>query len=229
MSKKESFIVYADWMPFFDALETDTERVQLLKAIFHYNASGETPIEQEHTRVFNAMFSVIKGHLDRDIEKYQKKVEKNRENAKKSHQADATNCKQSQANATERYRTQPNAADNDNDNDNVNDNEVISNDITICAKTRKRFIKPTVEEVREYCRERGNTVDADTFVNFYESKGWMVGKNHMKDWKSAVRTWEQSRRGETKPQETFSSFETDEFFQAALADSRRKMNNAENA
>lgn len=109
----------------------------------------------------------------------------------------------------------------------VEESKVISNDITISASAqsekKKRFVKPTVEEVRAYCQERGNTVDAETFVNFYESKGWMVGKNHMKDWKSAVRTWEQSRRGETKPQETFSSFETDDFFQAALDRSRRLM------
>lgn len=82
----------------------------------------------------------------------------------------------------------------------VEESKVISNDITISAKTRKRFIKPTVEEVREYCQERGNMVDPDTFVNFYESKGWVVGKSPMKDWKAAVRNWEQSR-AETKAQE----------------------------
>ena len=53
-----------------------------------------------------------------------------------------------------------------------------------------RFTPPTVGEVRDYCRERGNTVDAERFVDFYAAKGWMVGKNRMKDWKAAVRTWE---------------------------------------
>ena len=57
--------------------------------------------------------------------------------------------------------------------------------------TRKPFIPPTVEEVREYCTERDNSVDAESFVDFYASKGWMIGKNKMKDWKAAVRTWEQ--------------------------------------
>lgn len=56
---------------------------------------------------------------------------------------------------------------------------------------RKRFQKPTVEEIASYCSERGSLVDAQSFFNFYESKGWMVGKNAMKDWKAAVRTWEQ--------------------------------------
>ena len=57
----------------------------------------------------------------------------------------------------------------------------------------KRFIPPTVEEVESYCSERGNGIDAQSFIDFYESKGWMIGKNKMKDGKAAVRTWERSR------------------------------------
>ena len=56
----------------------------------------------------------------------------------------------------------------------------------------KRFIPPTVDEVAAYCQERGNGLDPEAFVDFYASKGWMVGKNPMKDWKAAVRTWERS-------------------------------------
>ena len=58
------------------------------------------------------------------------------------------------------------------------------------GKTAKRFVPPTPDEVRSYCTERNNSVDASRFVDFYEAKGWMVGKNKMKDWKAAVRTWE---------------------------------------
>ena len=54
----------------------------------------------------------------------------------------------------------------------------------------KRFKPPTVEEVRAYCEERQNSVDAEKFVDFYASKGWMVGSNRMKDWQASVRTWE---------------------------------------
>ena len=61
----------------------------------------------------------------------------------------------------------------------------------------KAFQKPSIEDVREYCVERGNNVDPESFVNFYESKGWMVGKNKMKDWKAAVRTWERSRKADS--------------------------------
>ena len=75
------------------------------------------------------------------------------------------------------------------------------------AKAQKIFVKPTVDEVRAYCNERNNNVDAESFVDFYESKGWMVGKNKMKDWKAAVRTWERSRNSNcnnnySKPQQT---------------------------
>ncbi len=56
----------------------------------------------------------------------------------------------------------------------------------------KRFKKPSIEEIKEYCIERKNVVDAESFFNYYESKGWKVGKSPMKDWKSAVRTWEKN-------------------------------------
>lgn len=58
-----------------------------------------------------------------------------------------------------------------------------------CQKAT-RFMRPTVQEVADYCRERGNQVDAQRFVDYYTANGWRVGKNPMKDWKAAVRTWE---------------------------------------
>lgn len=73
----------------------------------------------------------------------------------------------------------------------------------------KRFTPPTYEQVSTYCKERNNTVDAERFYDFYESKGWMVGKNKMKDWKAAVRNWERSSKQETKPakQNQFHNFD----------------------
>lgn len=58
--------------------------------------------------------------------------------------------------------------------------------------SKKKFVPPTVEEVRAYCQERGNNVDPQAFVDHYTSNGWMVGKNKMKSWKAAVGTWERS-------------------------------------
>ena len=72
----------------------------------------------------------------------------------------------------------------------INNNKPIS--------ISSRFIKPTVEEVRAYCDENGYTVNPESFVDHYESNGWMIGgKSHMKDWKSAVRNWQ--RREKDKP------------------------------
>ena len=65
-------------------------------------------------------------------------------------------------------------------------------------RRRERFTPPDVEQVRAYCRERGNNIDPEAFVNFYASKGWTVGRSPMRDWKAAVRTWEQRRRVERK-------------------------------
>lgn len=63
---------------------------------------------------------------------------------------------------------------------------------TAVPKQPKRFKPPSVDEVRAYCRERKNQVDAEKFVDYYTSNGWKVGKNSMKDWKAAVRTWEKN-------------------------------------
>ena len=62
----------------------------------------------------------------------------------------------------------------------------------------KRFIKPTLDDVKSYCLERDNKVNPEQFIDFYESNGWKVGKNSMKDWKAAVRTWERNKINEKK-------------------------------
>ena len=56
----------------------------------------------------------------------------------------------------------------------------------------KRFVKPKIEEIMDYCDERQNNVDAEKFYDYYSSNGWRVGKNPMKDWKASVRTWEKN-------------------------------------
>lgn len=70
-------------------------------------------------------------------------------------------------------------------NESVNESE---------RKRTRRFVPPTVEEVKEYCQERQNDVNADDFVDFYTAKGWMVGKSKMQDWKASVRTWERKNK-----------------------------------
>ena len=69
-----------------------------------------------------------------------------------------------------------------------------------------RFTPPDVNMVRDYCIERNNSVDPQSFVDFYTAKGWMVGKNKMKDWKAAVRTWERNHTGSKAKKNGFNNF-----------------------
>ena len=69
---------------------------------------------------------------------------------------------------------------------------------SVRVEKAKRFYPPTLDEVKQYCEERKNNIDPMAFIDFYSSKGWMIGKNRMKDWKAAVRTWERKRKEESK-------------------------------
>ena len=73
----------------------------------------------------------------------------------------------------------------------------------VSKKKSDRFTPPSLEDVQNYCLERNNSVDPQAFIDFYESKGWMVGKNKMKDWKAAVRTWERNRNNSKKEKTVF--------------------------
>ena len=84
---------------------------------------------------------------------------------------------------------------------NIKENNIKEKEKEMCKEKDKeslptqsaaRFTPPTLQEVKAYCKERNNSVDAKKFVDFYKSKGWMVGKNKMKDWKASVRTWERA-------------------------------------
>ena len=79
------------------------------------------------------------------------------------------------------------------DNTNIN----ITNTNLTDSNKKAFFKKPTLDDVKDYCIERNNNIEAEAFLDFYESKDWKIGKNKMKDWKAAVRTWE---RRETKTQ-----------------------------
>ena len=81
--------------------------------------------------------------------------------------------------------------------ENFKDNNTSINTNTTYSNNKGRFKKPTIEEISNYCIERKNNIDAETFYDFYESKDWKIGKNKMKAWKACVRTWE--KRNTSKP------------------------------
>ena len=79
-----------------------------------------------------------------------------------------------------------------------NTNTKVYTNTNLTDSNKKAFFKkPKLDEVKDYCILRKNNIDAEAFMDFYESKDWKIGKNKMKDWKAAVRTWE--RRETKKP------------------------------
>lgn len=82
---------------------------------------------------------------------------------------------------------------------------------------KARFLKPTLEEIREYCLSRNNYVDPERFYDYYEANGWKVGKNPMKDWRAAVRTWESREKSEA-PKKTKKQEYSDEEYEAMCDD-----------
>lgn len=72
----------------------------------------------------------------------------------------------------------------------IEDVQQVEQSTTKPQKSKNKFVKPTVEEIRDYCIERKNNISAQYFYDYYEANGWKVGKNPMKDWKATLRNWE---------------------------------------
>ena len=174
---KKSVIVYIDWIATFNKLEDD-EAGRLIKHFFSY----VNDLNPTSDRLTELLFEPIKQQLKRDLKAYEQMCERNSLNA-------SLRWNKKYATACDRIRTDAKHADNDNDNDNDNDTDNDNNS----KRKSKRFSPPTLLEVEDYCFERKNTVDASKFIDYYTSNGWKVGKNAMKDWRAAVRTWEKTQ------------------------------------
>lgn len=179
MANKKSFVMYDDWRELFLSLPSD-KAGELIQAVFVYREDARV---KPTDPAINAIFQMIKARLDADAELY------------------AAKCAKNKAIANERQRTLtnvngriPNVTDNDNDNDkDIKDKKEN-------IKRKSIFVRPSIEEVRAYCNERNNSVDPQTFVDFYAAKGWKVGSASMKDWKACVRTWEKREQPKPKKQ-----------------------------
>lgn len=194
---KESFILYSKHKEVFDSL-TDEQSGQLIKGIFEYVTTGKSNL----SGLLNTVFIPIKQDLDRNNEVYEAVCERNRINGLKGGRP----RKETQKTQSVILETQenPKNLDNDYDNDNEIEKEIYKENVGDGTEPKKEntFCKPTVEEIKAYCVERKNNIDAQNFFDFYESKGWMIGKNKMKDWQASVRTWEQNEKKKNKPQTT---------------------------
>lgn len=174
------FKIFENFAEVIEPLD-DAELGRLLRGMMQYSSLGEIPEFHGNERY---LWGAAKSLIDNQRQSYDNKVN-------------------GAAKAREKR------SDINNNHNDINNNQTDINMISTQEKKRKekiredkidiykRFTPPSVDEVKEYCSERNNTIDAQTFVDFYASKGWMVGKNKMKDWKAAVRTWEQSRPRKT--------------------------------
>ena len=175
MSSRKSFVMYTSMYGPIQHMG-DADLGKLLKAIFEYQINGTDPATDSSIYI---PFQFFRAQFDEDERKYQLRCKKNQDNARLRWDAIASDG----------MRTDAKDADNDNDNDNDINIVVDKN-----AKKPKRFNKPTANDVREYMAELKMDDMSQRFVDYYKSNGWRVGKNPMKDWKAAVRTWNKQNK-----------------------------------
>ena len=168
---KKSFILYCDQQGVFNKLP-DEIAGKLIKHIFAYVNDENPPCDD---LLLSIAFEPIKTQLKRDLVKYVDYIEKQSVNGSKGGRPKKANETQK----TQAFFEEPKKADNVTAIVNDNENEI----------SKRGFVKPKIEQVKDYMKEQGMNDIADKWFNHYESNGWMVGKNKMRDWKASVRTW----------------------------------------
>lgn len=167
---------------------SDQELGRLVRALLQYGETGEA--EQLAGRESIA-FDFIADDIERAKAAYNERCAQNKRNIQKRYADDPEpgttvyDGIPSYTNEYESYQTK----DKDKTTGKGKGKPLPSNDGKGDIPRATRFAPPTLDEVREYCDASGKTVDAERFVDFYSSKGWMVGKSKMKDWRAAVRSW----------------------------------------
>lgn len=181
---------------FRDALSRlpDTERLEAYEILFNY-ALDDTPIPYS---IAGAFVQTLVPLIDKNNKRYENGKKGGRppkHNQTETKQKPSGNQSDAKAEPDETYsvivlESNSEIEEKSNRNKSVIEPPISPNgDI---PPKGKRFTPPTVEEVEAYCFERNNRVDAEKFVDYYNSNGWRVGRNPMKDWKAAVRTWERN-------------------------------------
>ena len=168
------------FVDYLDAIEPlgNAERGRLFTSLLEYARTGEAPQLGGNERF---LFPMMRAQIDRDNAAMAGLSEARSKAGKIGAEA-----KQANAGFARQNKQMPNlpsksSYDKDKDKDKDKDESITR---------ARRFTPPTLDDVLAYVRERGSDVDPQRFLDFYASKGWMIGKNPMKDWKAAVRTWE---------------------------------------
>lgn len=231
---KKSFVMYGSWSSAIEKMSNE-QAGQLLKAI--YALQDDENAEPEDPSV-SFVFEIIKDKLFEDAKEWEKAKQRRSESGKKGMEKRWSEDKRTITNDNT-VITNDNSVITPITNDNtvtesitpitvsVSGSVSVSDSVSVnespsetkrekqAKEKRKRFSAPSVDEVRDYCRERGNSIDAETFVDFYASKGWKVGSSPMKDWQSAIRTWEK-RECRASPQEKPASFNANDYLQGII-------------
>lgn len=175
------------WCNFQEIIEplSDAETGRLLKMMLHYAETGETPSQFEGNERF--VWAIAKQNIDYTETKAETLRQNGLKGGRPRNQNEAEESKEKQKEANESKEKQTEANESHKDKDKDKDNIIKEN---VKEKSPGRFTPPTLEQVTEYCRERNKGVNPEKWFNYYSSNGWKVGKNPMKDWKAAVRTWE---------------------------------------
>ena len=174
------------FVDYLDAIEPlgDAERGRLFTSLLEYARTGEAPQLGGNERF---LFPMMRAQIDRDnatmtgLSEARSKAGKIGAEAKQANSGFAKQNKQ--------MPNLPSKSSYDKDKDKDKDKGKDKDKDESITRAR-RFTPPTLDDVLAYVRERGSDVDPQRFLDFYASKGWMIGKNPMKDWKAAVRTWE---------------------------------------
>lgn len=189
MAQLKGAIFYPEHVAVARGLLSEAEIGQLFLAISDYAESGCIP--DIPSKAWGVCFDLMRSAIDKNAQRYAETCARNRHNIEKRWNRQASSdaydgiptnttvydgipTNTTYTNRTEQNQTEQNKTEHN------------------CNRRAKCFTPPNVDEVMAYCSERGNSVDAQRFVDFYTANGWRVGKNPMKDWKAAVRTWERS-------------------------------------
>lgn len=192
--EKNSFILRNEYLDIFTDL-SDKQAGILIKTVYTYAVKKEMPAGLTDEALKMA-FKFIKKDIDYDTKKYNDLCE-SRKNAvaKRWEQSKSiqSNTKDTSVYKCIQKHTKDTSVDfvihSDSEGDSDYNNTPLNN---IPPKTVKRFVKPTVEEIKAYCAANNYSVDAQNFFDFYESKGWKVGNTPMKNWQAAIRNWVRS-------------------------------------
>jgi len=178
-NKRKSFIIHKDSLVILDEMSNEQAGI-FIKSIKFYQEKGYLPELDFGLKMATTPFI---NQFQRDEDIYKKTCEARKE-------AGSLGGKQKVANASKSYQEVANLADNDSknksesENKNENKSEIKNN-----SDKNKKFIKPNIQEIKDYCLERKNNIDAEHFFNFYEARAW----KDIKNWKACVITWEKNK------------------------------------